>query len=152
MLVGTKTQVQTLCRNWESKLDDSLGSLPSQISESHGRGGGKNVEDTERMYRGDVQRGWRIPGEHGLLSRTHMSSQRLKWQAQGLHGVCTRFSAYMLCLLESCFCRTPNNGRGNYLDSFVRFWDSFSSVVLSYHTISCLYVFTWKPTFWRGNG
>lgn len=62
-----------------------------------------------------------------------MSSQRLKWQAQGLHGVCTRFSAYMLCLLESCFCRALNNGLGNYLDSFARFWDSFSSVVLSYH-------------------
>ena len=35
------------------------------------------------------QRGQRSPGEHGLLSQlnsTHIASQRLKQQAQGLHG------------------------------------------------------------------
>ena len=48
------------------------------------------------------QRGWRTPGEYGppnQQSRTHMGSQRLKWQAQGLHMSAPSPLAYVLWLL-----------------------------------------------------
>jgi hypothetical protein len=64
------------------------------------------------------------PPDHWLkkqdsqLSKEHMGSERLTWQAWALWGHCTRSSGYTLWLLAWWFCGTPNCGSRSVSDSF----------------------------------
>jgi hypothetical protein len=73
----------------ESKLEVSIKSLPSELWEFCVEG----VEDCKS------QRGWRRPGNHGLLnlvSMTHRRSLTPKQQIWGLHG--SKPEKKILCL------------------------------------------------------
>lgn len=75
----------------ESKLEVFIRSLPLELRESHRRGGTKNI---------GPRKGWITPGKQGSLnelSKVHMSSERLKQKAQGLHGLAPG-SLYLLQL------------------------------------------------------
>lgn len=63
-----------------AKLEFSIRSFPAELLEPLWKRGRKHCRS---------QRGWRALGEHSLLnqlSRAHIGSQRLEWQAQGCQG------------------------------------------------------------------
>lgn len=103
------------------KLETSIRTL--QLRKSLKRGAGMKVG--VRAHGG-------TPQEHlplSQLSRAHVGSQKLKQQAQGIHGSAPG-PLFMLWMLAWSVCGTPNCGSGCVSDSFASSWDSFLPVGL----------------------
>jgi hypothetical protein len=81
-------------------------SLPSEIREYHGRGGGKTVGVRRKTKAFESSK----QGSHGFTETETKSIEHAK--------ICTRSSVSMLWLLVQCFCETPNNMSRSISESF----------------------------------
>lgn len=133
----------------EPKLEISIGALPLEPREPHGRGGARNVG--ARRAQG-ISRAW--PTDFNW----EVAIIKPAW-------VCVRSSAYMIWLLVWCFGGTPDSGSGPVSGPLVCSWEPFipagsprpalmKGFVLSL-VVYCYVMFSgcpWRPALFWGEG